>query len=1242
MVGFNNLTSTIRIELEGASKALGDLKMLGGKGLGAITGLGAQFLLLKSSIQEAAATLQPFYDALIGSNDRLNQELIKSQVSIANSSRLFNSFGEEILDVGDKIDVTRGRLKTALVQIQRDTRELNGVTTQEVNQIFNAVLTEGANVLASQGGDVINEATRLAKGLTAALGTFGLPTSQINQEFRALISGDLNNPDARLIKSLNIKPEDFRKAEQAGKLVDFILERTEAAEAAQKKITETSVSGAISNIQSVFEDNLRVVGEPLLEPFVATLNQFYKLLADNEAEIAAFAKEFGQDLAALFSQIGEIAGRLANNLGPGLIEFTKIVGTTASLVVEGFTKIGGVINATTEQYDRLVNFLSNGIPGISGLVDSLTPITSQFFRVNENIGIFRESIAKLNGDFQDSQSALDSYSQQVEQIISVNTRLVQELRNLENDNVDDKIQKDRIEALKRRIAIQGEAIAKTKEEIEQTNVFFSQEGQRKGLIDDLQTQLKLSESIATVDIQPLKLTEYKGTVEELTKSLERNLQTLKDNGRGQITVYNQAIDKASELNQTLFELGEIDLSSAADNLLKIINNPATEPERRVKVQKQLLSLYDSEIQKIARVSEVTLKQSELAEATGNIGSAQAKINQLLVQRQNISKEIDILQSKLEVALSTNNTRVAEELRNKIAALGIEFKKLAVEVEAVKLDDAIEKANQAFDRANRTITQNNLRREIALQTSLEAQFQSISEFGLAEIQQQQKTNQEQLAEARRQLARLNALSAEGLSRSKQRELKEQQDEAAIEVLRLTRESANITNQLGNQRRQIITESFQVEKQLREQELTQVEADLVRRERLERDSATKIAEDRAEIRLRQVKDELTAQRDLINQLQALEPETAQDQLKNQEALRDARIEAAKLELQLVNALGDREDARIARVNLALDQQLQKYQLIGERRRSDIEIETSLLEAQSKSIENVAAIDQARSNLIQSQIALSKQAVQFRQQELALGQELVASYKEAGVFEQRLIRERLSSLGISATSGRAGVDLAKQELEAKEKQFEVAKLELAETQRQQKEELQNRQQLKKIQAEIQLAQAKANLENAKFKKSELQVELAKAATIKDADERARVTNALNNALGIQEAQIGLAERQVELAQEYADTLQSTNKLEQRSLANSQEADRRSLIQQRSAETFQAKRRIAQAEDAFRKQQSQDRQQVDSATNFGSFSNFLTPPKVQTAPNLTGNLAIPTQNITNNYSAPLVNQSVSRALGV
>jgi hypothetical protein len=320
--------------------------------------LAFRFNNVVQAVQSLGAAAQPVYDALIGSNERLNAQILSSQTNLASATKI-SVGGQEVTDPTAKINATRDAVKAALKQVEQDTQELVGVTSSQVNELFQITLTN-ASVIGNQSKqfpDAIAAATSLTKGWAASLKVIGVPLNQARQEINSILKGQVDQ-NSILAKNLNITNDQVRQWQSQGTLVDELNKRLDVF-VAGNAIAARSVEGIGSNIQDLIERLSRTAGAPFLDTLIDALAAVEKYLKSNEKAITSFFVELaneavragttigqafapaGKTLLEIGQNLGPIATRAINGIAQVFIGLAQVIGPLAQL-------LGGIVKVLAD------------------------------------------------------------------------------------------------------------------------------------------------------------------------------------------------------------------------------------------------------------------------------------------------------------------------------------------------------------------------------------------------------------------------------------------------------------------------------------------------------------------------------------------------------------------------------------------------------------------------------------------------------------------------------------------------------------------------------------------------------------------------------------------------------------------------------------------------------------------------------------------------------------------------------
>ena len=649
---------------KGAEKKLSGFSKL-------VDGIKSNYLNVRTAIQDAIAAGKKFYDVLIASNERLNQELLKSQANLAATSRIFRD-GQEITDPREAVEATRPLLDSAIRELEVATDALVGVTSREVNSVFQTVL-QNASKLNNQSKEFtssIEAAVPLSTGLVAALGTIGVPLEQASQEIRSIVQGQVTS-DSILAKSLGITNQIVAEWRSQGVLVDKLNEKLDVYVEANA-LAARSVSGLSSNIQDVFERITRAAGEPFLEPIIDGLAFIEKFLQDNKEAITEFlvsfstnAAQFGRELVTALEPLGDDVLALVLELG----ESAKLLFDGAIrgiLVVVDVLKKSGI-----EKKIQAITFVLNGLNEATKLLQ-----LRAFADSEEAVEAYRGSIEQLSFEINRARLRLEKYQE-----IQKNGGELTAEQQADLERQSDLLNNQLLPALQAEtegledLAVQGEVA----------------EASKQALIDVSEGVVASAADVtAAIETESIEL-ENLGTAYDQVIDRILNLQTAIDTA----TTSDEANKSAGDLIKTLqtgFEQGFIGVAEYRNQLQGIASDgrlsfevllqaeqaltQITEQEsaRRVKAIETEINTVETEVlqgtkTRIEAEEEITrLQGNRINEQISNIEKL-IEAEQLRVQQANESLQAEIALQEKEIAdTSKENERFKAELEERYAAV----------------------------------------------------------------------------------------------------------------------------------------------------------------------------------------------------------------------------------------------------------------------------------------------------------------------------------------------------------------------------------------------------------------------------------------------------------------------------------------------------------------------------------------------------------------------------------------------
>lgn len=696
----------IRLVVEVIDKGGGAGKLTQG-----IAGLAFGFNQVTAAVQTFAAKGKQAYEVLIGANERLTQQLLASQATLAATSRILVDGVEQ--SGRDAVRATGPALREALKTLERETLELVGVTSQQVNQVFQVVLSN-ASSLAGQSkefGSSIEAAIPLTKSLVASLGVLNVPLEQANQEIRSILQGQVTS-DSLLARQLNLSNEQVRQYKAQGILIDKLNERLEPFVLANADAAR-SITGITSNLQDSFEIIFREAGEPLLDPII-----------DQLANLEKFIKENQQAITDFFSDGVKFAQELISNLAP-------IVDIFAEVLTPVVSSLAGLFDGT------LVDALRSATTGVKLFVEFSKPALGV---VAAQVGLLINALSAVIDRLNDAVRLSQSVAGATKLEFDILEQQKESIRATEKfvDDIRAKQASGAITAAQAQGAISS-AIKQEEEAIKRLNI---QTIDNIGLKDALLSRLGVlrdttKESSSEIDIQTRKLDELGTTATQLAKKV-LNAQRVIESPTDRQSL-DQAFQEQIESTNQLLELGDrtvqgsledfeslqsvagMTRQEAVETFEAIAENTQASAETQIKAIESIKKIRQDQIKGLQRDFEeenVTAKElieqlEEIASLPGKANrevrdnarnainqTADAELSRAVQSSTNIAAEGAAINSRLiNEFLKENRDREVEanQVRVEARRIDIEESKIAEEIKLKSLTARLEAEEERIGR-----------------------------------------------------------------------------------------------------------------------------------------------------------------------------------------------------------------------------------------------------------------------------------------------------------------------------------------------------------------------------------------------------------------------------------------------------------------------------------------------------------------------------------------------------------------
>lgn len=342
----------------------------------AIERFSMQVFMIQMAFQQAMGAAQAFYTHTIGRTETLNKQILSAGSAIAGTQEVFRN-GISVDGMTEAIESLEPKIRQSLKNIERDTMELVGVTSDQMVPLFQILATNAGSLTeqSKQWPDAIKASEVLTGKFAAAMGTLGLPLEQARQEITSIIQGQITM-DSQIAKQIGLNNTQIEQWKSQGVLVDKLAERMEAF-VEGNKLGMDSIEGYLSNIQDIFNIILREAAEPFYEPVVAQLKVVYEWVKKNEAAI----KEGVIGVYEFVGRLIEITSTAIKNiydatepLREALLELGGSTGQAAQSVLEGligsltkFAEIMGHVVTLATPLVQVVTWIMEGLDKIGAL-----------------------------------------------------------------------------------------------------------------------------------------------------------------------------------------------------------------------------------------------------------------------------------------------------------------------------------------------------------------------------------------------------------------------------------------------------------------------------------------------------------------------------------------------------------------------------------------------------------------------------------------------------------------------------------------------------------------------------------------------------------------------------------------------------------------------------------------------------------------------------------------------------------
>jgi hypothetical protein len=769
-----------------------------GEALGSITGVANGINEIVGAGQLLLSSLGPAYEFLIGSNEKLNQQLLASQANIAATADISLN-GKEVTDPTEKILASQGALQQALKDLEIKTQDLVGVTDADVQGVFQVLLQNTAALTgqSKEFGNAIEASTELSAGLVATLGTLGVPIDQASSEVGDLIKGQITS-DSIVAKSLGINNQMVQGWKSQGVLVDELNKRFETFKAGNA-LAANSIAGVTSNIQSLFEDIGRQVGADLLQPLVDGLKQVIDFLNTNKAAFLEFGTEVSSRFQAvagnLMAALGDTVGMLTGNV-EGLLDFAldrvdnflkvaEVVGVALidigevllPLIVgqlKAGQEVGPVLVKTFQGLGAVIGRIAELVGPIAQAIGATVAAAGRGVAVlyggaEEVLGRMPNLLAgSLKSPIQESEEAVESYSNVLQTLMNEAAQRNGDLQDAIEARADaeengTKLTEEQLEAEKAALAtteLTLDALRAQRKELEEAAITGGAnreaiEGQKAALdaqIEGLEESTELlGENSEALEINAKAATDLGTATEQFAQKSAGALDKL-NSGTGTTEELEEAASTLMEVGEQQVALGEITAEEYAKNLESIASNTTLSAEQQLEAEEKLTELKEKELEKRLQAFENAQSEIEADLEAGRVNEIEGEKAVTKSKLGAIAEETAARKEALArlEGLGRGDGDEANEIRQNLKELAADAEKIALE-SAQKISELrLQELEEEQDKARQILEQAQIDQQNALKR---LQLEGLA--GESEVKQQQLDQESDRLQEELKLARENS-------------------------------------------------------------------------------------------------------------------------------------------------------------------------------------------------------------------------------------------------------------------------------------------------------------------------------------------------------------------------------------------------------------------------------------------------------------------------------------------------------
>ena len=310
---------------------------------GSIAEVAGSFFLFNEAIEKLGGALSglinPFRTA-IQLSEEFNSNVLKSQILFVSSTRAFDEQGKEIFSATDRLKQSNKDFIELNKNLEIATQSIAGLTTARLTSVTREV-TKNLNLIQGQSQqftESLEIIENLVPSIAGALSTLGLPELQDTQEIRELLRGQFNDQRALLGVQLGISKQEADLARSQGRFVDLLLERLQPF-VEGNRIASEQLGNILVNFQDSQEILARSFAEQFAPPLVEAANNLFKALV------------IGGEQDQTQTEINNLLK--LNSLSSQRLSIEKQLADTSGLSAGQVKELERTLEAANEQFEKL-------------------------------------------------------------------------------------------------------------------------------------------------------------------------------------------------------------------------------------------------------------------------------------------------------------------------------------------------------------------------------------------------------------------------------------------------------------------------------------------------------------------------------------------------------------------------------------------------------------------------------------------------------------------------------------------------------------------------------------------------------------------------------------------------------------------------------------------------------------------------------------------------------------------------